>query len=69
MAFWHVNREDIDAYLMGMSTYGTGGGGNPETGRALLNAGLDNGRVFNMVDPLSFHVFTSPSCIFTLSSG
>lgn len=52
MAFWHVNREDIDAYLMGMSTYGTGGGGNPETGRALLNAGLDNGRVFNMVDPM-----------------
>lgn len=52
MAFWHVNREDIDAYLMGMSTYGTGGGGNPETGRALLNAGLDNGRVFNIVDPM-----------------
>lgn len=52
MATWIVKKEDIDALLAGMTTYGTGGGGNPETGRALLETGLKNGRVFQMVDPM-----------------
>ena len=51
MAIWTIKREDIEAFLTGMTTYGTGGGGNPETGRALLEAGFENGRVFQMVDP------------------
>lgn len=51
MATWYVKKEDIDALLAGMTTYGTGGGGNPETGRGLLETGLKNGRVFQMVDP------------------
>ena len=51
MAVWNIRREDIDAFLAGMATYGTGGGGNPETGRALLEAGLSAGRTFQIVDP------------------
>lgn len=51
MATWNVKREDVDALLMGMTTYGTGGGGNPETGRRLLEAGFQAGRSFRMIDP------------------
>lgn len=51
MATWTINKEDITPFLIGMTTYGTGGGGNPETGRALLEAGLAAGRSFVMVDP------------------
>lgn len=51
MATWYINKEDITPFLTGMTTYGTGGGGNPETGRTLLNAGLAAGRTFQMVDP------------------
>ena len=51
MATWNVKREDVDALLMGMTTYGTGGGGNPETGRRLLEAGFQAGRSFRLIDP------------------
>lgn len=51
MAIWQIKKEEIDALLAGMTTYGTGGGGNPETGRGLLEAGLNNGRVFQVIDP------------------
>ncbi len=51
MATWKFKQEDIDAFLLGMTTYGTGGGGNPDTGRMLLQAGYDNGREFLMIDP------------------
>lgn len=51
MATWSVKKEDIDALLAGMATYGTGGGGNPETGRGLLEAGFRAGRSFQIIDP------------------
>lgn len=51
MAIWNVKKEDIDAFLAGMATYGTGGGGNPETGRGLLEAGFRAGRSFQIIDP------------------
>ena len=51
MATWYINKEDINPFLIGMTTYGTGGGGNPETGRVLLETGLAAGRTFTMVDP------------------
>ena len=51
MATWYIKKEDVTPFLVGMTTYGTGGGGNPETGRMLLEAGLAAGRTFQMVDP------------------
>lgn len=51
MATWSFKQEDLDALLVGMTTYGTGGGGNPDTGRALLEAGFRSGRNFQMIDP------------------
>lgn len=48
---WTFKKEDIEPFLLGMTTYGTGGGGSPETGRTLLEAGFANGRTFRFVDP------------------
>lgn len=51
MGKWLFKQEDIEALLLGMTTYGTGGGGNPASGRDLLEAGFEKGREFMMIDP------------------
>lgn len=44
-------QKDLEAFLAGMSTYGTGGGGNPEIGRAILENDFAAGRKHLIVDP------------------
>lgn len=51
MAHWILNKNDIDALLTGFSVYGTGGGGDLEWGRKILENDFSKGRVYNIVDP------------------
>lgn len=46
-----LNKEDIDALLIGLSIFGTGGGGDPEWGRKILESDFKNGRVCEIIDP------------------
>ena len=43
--------DDIDALLIGLGIYGTGGGGDPEWGRLILENDFARGRVCEIVDP------------------
>lgn len=43
--------EDIDNLLEGLAILGTGGGGSPEWGRAILEHDLEMGRSVTLVDP------------------
>ncbi|HCX61281.1 MAG TPA: hypothetical protein DHU59_02460 [Clostridiales bacterium] len=44
-------REDIKPFLEGLTIYGTGGGGEPEWGKVILENDLDRGRVYEIVNP------------------
>lgn len=46
-----ISREDVDALLIGLAIYGTGGGGDPEWGRRILENDFAKGRVCEIVDP------------------
>ena len=43
--------KDLEAFLTGMTTFGTGGGGSPDTGRAILENDFKAGRKHVMADP------------------
>ena len=43
-------RDEIEAFLVGLIIYGTGGGGALLRGRYLMNNDLDRGRILQMVD-------------------
>lgn len=51
MARWKLDKSDVDALLIGLGIYGTGGGGDPEWGRKILENDFSRGRVYNIVDP------------------
>lgn len=51
MARWILDKNDVDALLIGFGIYGTGGGGDPEWGREILENDFNKGRVFNIIDP------------------
>ena len=51
MARWKLNKDDIDALLIGYGIYGTGGGGDPEWGRIILENDFNKGRTIDIVDP------------------
>lgn len=44
-------RADIKPFLDGLTIYGTGGGGDPEWGKIILENDFDHGRSFEIVDP------------------
>ncbi|NIM95343.1 MAG: DUF917 family protein [Anaerolineales bacterium] len=50
MANYTFRPEDIEPLLEGMAILGTGGGGAPEWGRAILNQDLELGRIPKVVD-------------------
>lgn len=45
-----LNKEDMDALLIGFSILGTGGGGDPEWGRKILENDFQNNRACEIVD-------------------
>jgi len=51
LARWKLDKSDIDALLIGFGIYGTGGGGDPEWGRKILENDFSRGRTYNIVDP------------------
>lgn len=51
MARWILDKNDVNALLIGFGIYGTGGGGDPEWGRKILENDFNRGRVYNIVDP------------------
>lgn len=51
MARWILDKNDVNALLIGFGIYGTGGGGDPEWGRKILENDFSRGRVYNIVDP------------------
>ncbi len=51
MAEYVFKREDIDDFLEGLTIFGTGGGGEPEWGRVILNNEFVKGRPMKLVDP------------------
>ncbi|MGI9950772.1 DUF917 domain-containing protein [Moorellaceae bacterium AZ2] len=51
MAGYRITPADIDPLLEGLAILGTGGGGNPEWGRAILEKDLAEGRELVLVDP------------------
>lgn len=46
-----ITRKDIDPLLEGLAILGTGGGGSPQWGKAILEHDLDQGRSVQIVDP------------------
>lgn len=51
MARWILDKNDVDALLIGLGIYGTGGGGDPEWGRKIIENDFSKGRVYEIVDP------------------
>jgi len=51
MPTFTIDRNDIDALLTGLAIYGTGGGGDPEWGRILLESDFAAGRVCELINP------------------
>ncbi len=51
MARWILDQNDVDAMLIGFSIYGTGGGGDPEWGRKIIENDFSKGRFYNIIDP------------------
>jgi hypothetical protein len=43
--------KDTDALLIGLSQFGTGGGGDPEWGKKILNKDKSKGRICQLIDP------------------
>lgn len=50
MASRVFQQEDVEAFLTGMTTFGTGGGGDPETGRRIFENDFALGRKHMLVD-------------------
>lgn len=50
MAIWELKREDIDALLLGLGILGTGGGGDPEWGRKVIENDFAKGRKYLIAD-------------------
>lgn len=51
MARVKLNSENIEALLIGLGIFGTGGGGDPEWGLKILENDLAHGRVCEIIDP------------------
>jgi len=51
VARWILDKNDVDALLIGLGIYGTGGGGDPEWGRKIIENDFSKGRVYEIVDP------------------
>jgi DUF917 family protein len=51
MDAYQLAREDVDPLLEGLAILGTGGGGSPEWGRAILEKDLACGRKLLLVSP------------------
>lgn len=51
MAEYVFKLEDIEPLLEGLAILGTGGGGSPDWGRAIMKSDMESGRVYRMVDP------------------
>lgn len=51
LARWILDKNDVDAMLIGFGIYGTGGGGDPEWGRKIIENDFNKGRVYNIIDP------------------
>jgi len=51
MSKFTISQNDIDALLIGLAIYGTGGGGDPEWGRIVLENDFAHGRVCELIDP------------------
>lgn len=50
MAIWELKREDIDALLLGLGILGTGGGGDPEWGKKVIENDFAKGRKYLIAD-------------------
>jgi len=51
MSTFTIDLKDIDALLTGLAIYGTGGGGDPEWGRIVLENDFARGRVCELINP------------------
>lgn len=51
MAEYIIKMEDVDPLMEGLAILGTGGGGNPEWGRAIMKKDLEAGKEYKIVDP------------------
>lgn len=51
MSLYELKREDITPLLEGLTVYGTGGGGEPEWGRVILENEFAQGRTCQIIDP------------------
>lgn len=51
MARTKLNKENMEALLIGLGIFGTGGGGDPEWGLKILENDLAHGRVCEIIDP------------------
>lgn len=51
MATYRLVAEDIEALLEGLAILGTGGGGSPQWGKAILEQDLAAGRTITIIDP------------------
>ncbi|HZK61044.1 MAG TPA: DUF917 domain-containing protein [Anaerovoracaceae bacterium] len=51
MAYRTLKKEDLDALLIGLGILGTGGGGDPEWGRKIIENDFSKSRVYKIVDP------------------
>jgi len=51
MALWKLTREDIEPLLEGLAVFGTGGGGSPAWGRAIMEHDLAVGRTYLLIPP------------------
>ncbi|MBS3942726.1 MAG: DUF917 domain-containing protein [Dethiobacter sp.] len=52
MAMYILQKEDLQPLLEGLAVLGTGGGGSPLWGKAILEKELDEGREIKIIDPL-----------------
>ena len=51
MSKFTLKKEDVDNLLIGLGVLGTGGGGDPEWGRAIIENDFAKGREYEIVDP------------------
>lgn len=51
MSIYAFDFKDTDALLIGLSQFGTGGGGDPEWGRKILDKDKSKGRICQLIDP------------------
>ncbi len=51
MTVRELKKEDLDALLTGLGIFGTGGGGDPEWGRKIIENDFAKGRKYSIVDP------------------